>query len=74
PRLREARYRGTGHMKLRATLKTEVGLEGDGVFIVQEDSHGEQQYVELSAGQAMLVGAELLRLARELEGSSDVVS
>ncbi|MGK8742581.1 hypothetical protein ACRS6P_08660 [Pseudomonas aeruginosa] len=61
-------------MKLRATLKTEVGLEGDGVLIVQEDSNGEQQYVELSARQALLVGEELLRLARELEGGSDVIS
>ncbi|AYW43943.1 TPA: hypothetical protein ACKPYC_003365 [Pseudomonas aeruginosa] len=61
-------------MKLRATLKTEVGLEGDGVLIVQEDSNGEQQYVELSARQALLVGEELLRLARELEEGSDVIS
>ncbi|ENM3073356.1 TPA: hypothetical protein ACRMBW_004720 [Pseudomonas aeruginosa] len=61
-------------MKLRATLKTEVGLEGDGVFIVQEDSHGEQQYVDLSARKALLVGEELLRLARELEEGSDVIS
>ncbi|BGE51753.1 TPA: hypothetical protein NIE30_005122 [Pseudomonas aeruginosa] len=61
-------------MKLRATLKTEVGLEGDGVFIVQEDSNGEQQYVDLSARQALLVGEELLRLARELEEGSDVIS
>ncbi|HFK2035628.1 TPA: hypothetical protein ACGXD3_005366 [Pseudomonas aeruginosa] len=61
-------------MKLKATLKTEVGLDGDGVLIVQEDSNGEQQYVELSARQALLVGEELLRLARELEEGSDVIS
>ncbi|MBH8218861.1 hypothetical protein [Pseudomonas aeruginosa] len=61
-------------MKLRATLKTEVDLKGDGVLIVQEDSDGEQQYVELSARQALLVGEELLRLARELEEGSDVIS
>lgn len=61
-------------MKLRATLQTEVGIDGDGICIVQEDSHGEKQYVDLSAGQAKLVGAELLRLASELEGSGDVVS
>jgi len=61
-------------MKLRATLQTEVALEGDGILVVQEDSDGEKHYVELSAGQAMLVGAELLRLASELEGSSNVAS
>ncbi|MCO7557814.1 hypothetical protein [Metapseudomonas otitidis] len=61
-------------MKIRATLQTEVGIEGDGVFITQQDSDGEAFYIELSARQAALVGAELLRLAQELEGSSDVIS
>ncbi len=61
-------------MKLRATLKTEVGLEGDGVLIIQEDSNGYLQYVDLSARQALLVGEELLRLAHELEEGSDVIS
>lgn len=61
-------------MKLEATLETEVTINRGLVLISQTDSHGQEAIVGLTAHQAQLVGAELLRLASEIQGDADVAS
>jgi len=61
-------------MKLKATLETEVYLESDRIVVRQVDSWGKESFIDLSIGQAALVGTELLRLISELEDGRDVAS